>query len=186
MSTLDSSIKSALLRMARDAISAELFGTPATRAEDDRLANLPSAGVFVTLRKNGHLRGCIGTFDESHNLAETVRTMAVAAMKDPRFVHVPIGANELGEIDIEISVLSPLERIRDPLDFQLGSHGIFVRNGSLSGCFLPDVATERGWTRESFLSECCTQKAGLDPLAWRSPSTEVYTFTVDKITDRAR
>lgn len=181
--SLDAQTQVKLLRLARNAIESELFGAPHASTDDD-LAALPSAGAFVTLRKRGQLRGCIGTFDTSRGLIETIRTMAVSAAHDPRFAHCPIGAAEFAEIDIELSILSPLERIKHPLDFELGRHGILVRSGGHSGCFLPDVATERNWTREQFLDECCSQKAGMGKDGWRKPNCEVFVFTVEKIHDR--
>lgn len=184
--SIDAETRARLLRLPREAISAALFGMAADAEDDAHLASLPAAGAFVTLRKGGQLRGCIGTFDASRGLAETIRTMAVSAARDPRFLHCPISAEELKDIDIEISLLSPLTRIANPLDFEPGIHGILVRHGDFSGCFLPDVASERGWTREQFLTECCSQKAGLSPDAWRLPETEVFVFTVEKIGDRTK
>lgn len=181
--SLDVETRAKLLRLARNAISSDLFGDGKIDA-DASLKQVPAAGAFVTLRKHGNLRGCIGTFDSSRGIVETIRTMAASAAHDPRFVHSPISADELRDIDIEISVLSPLERISDPLNFEIGRHGILVRSGIHSGCFLPDVATERHWTREQFLSECCSQKAGMSTDAWRKPGTEVSVFTVEKFGDR--
>jgi len=109
--------------------------------------------------------------------------MAVSAAADPRFVDLPISAAEMKNIRIEISVLSPLVRIEDPLWLELGRHGIYLRQGLQSGCFLPSVATDNGWDKETFLTQCCGQKAGLDPLAWRDPKTEVFVFTVEKLCD---
>lgn len=184
--SIDAETRARLLRLPRAAISAALFGDSDKGEDDPQLTSLPAAGAFVTLRKGGQLRGCIGTFDGNRGLAETIRTMAVSAARDPRFTHCPISAEELKDIDIEVSVLSPLKRIHDPLDFEIGRHGILVRSGIHSGCFLPDVATERGWTREQFLTECCAQKAGLGPDAWRLPETEVFIFTVEKFADRTQ
>lgn len=173
-----------LLQMAREAIASDLFGTPPS----DRLtvsSDLPCSGVFVTLRRQGRLRGCIGTFESSSDLARTIRTMAVSAAHDPRFIEMPIGADEISRLEIEISVLSPLKKISDPLDFELGRHGIYIRRGYASGCFLPDVATEHGWSREVFLSECCSHKAGLEPTAWKDPTTEIFVFTAEKFSSGA-
>lgn len=181
--SLDAQTRTSLLRIARSAIESELFGAPPA-STDAGLAALPAAGAFVTLRKRGQLRGCIGTFDTSRGLIETIRTMAVSAAHDPRFAHCPIGAAEFADIDIELSILSPLERIQNPLDFELGRHGILVRSGVHSGCFLPDVATERKWTREQFLDECCSQKAGMGKGGWRKPNCEVFVFTVEKVHER--
>ena len=105
--------------------------------------------------------------------------MALAATQDNRFLANPITPGELEKIDIEISVLSPLERTEDPLSLELGKHGIYIKCGWASGCFLPQVATETGWTKEEFLSQCCGGKAGLPSDAWKQPDTEVFLFTAD-------
>lgn len=183
MSSLDESTKERLLKIARSAIAADLFGAdgPSPREGADEL---PSRGVFVTLRKFGHLRGCIGTFSPREGLAQTVQVMAASAARDPRFLQMPISASEMKDLSIEISVLSPLEPIADPLTLELGVHGIYIRRGHQSGCFLPDVATERGWDAPAFLSNCCEQKAGLAPDAWRGSDTEVFVFTVEKIHEK--
>ena len=86
---------------------------------------------------------------------------------------------ELQEIDIEISVLSPLEKTDDPLSLELGKHGIYIKKGFAGGCFLPQVATETGWNKEQFLSQCCGGKAGLPPDAWKQADTEVFLFTAE-------
>ena len=106
--------------------------------------------------------------------------MAVSAvLDDTRFAHNRIRLSELEDLMIEISLLSPLKRIENPLDFELGKHGIYLRKGRRNGCFLPQVATETGWPKEEFLSQCCHVKAGLSPEAWRDKDTEVYVFTVE-------
>lgn len=184
MSTIDSTTRAALVRMVRSAIAADLFGSQSEPGDDAAVVDLPAAGAFVTLRRQGQLRGCIGTFEAGPDFARTLRTIAASAAHDPRFFDSPISANELAELSIEISILSPLRRITDPLDFVLGRDGIYIRQGPRAGCFLPDVAVGRNWSRETFLSECCAQKAGLDPLAWKDPNTEVMVFQVEKVTDR--
>ena len=139
--------------------------------------------MFVTLRKGGRLRGCIGSFEARDDLPTMVRTMAIAAAGDPRFVQMPISLAEFADVRVEISVLSPLRRVDDPSEIQVGPHGIHVKRGPLVGCFLPSVATDNGWDRETFLTQCCGQKAGMDPGAWQSPDTEISVFTVEKITE---
>jgi len=139
-------------------------------------------GAFVTLKTDGKLRGCIGRFVSDAPLWQTVRAMAVAAAtEDPRFVGMRIRPSELPRLKIEVSVLSPLQRIENPLDIELGKHGIYIRRGMRSGCFLPQVATETGWSKEEFLSHCCAGKAGLHPDAWKDPDTEVLVFTAQII-----
>jgi AmmeMemoRadiSam system protein A len=134
----------------------------------------------VTLKNKGRLRGCIGQFTAQKPLIELVVEMAKAsATSDPRFFANPITPREIDELDIEISVLSPLQPTDDPLSLRLGVDGIYIRKGRASGCFLPQVATETGWSKEEFLSYCCAHKAGLAADAWRQPETEAYLFTAE-------
>jgi len=182
MSNIDNLSRARLLRIARSAIESHLTGQPDPDAELTTL-DLPNAGAFVTLRKAGLLRGCIGTFDPHGDLFATVRRMAVAASHDPRFTGAPITAAELRDTSIEISVLTPLEPISDPLDIEIGRHGIYILCEGRAGCFLPEVASERNWDAATFLSRCCEEKAGLDALAWQDPATQVFVFTVVKCSD---
>lgn len=133
-------------------------------------------GVFVTLQKNGQLRGCLGVFDPREPLWKTVidRTVA-AASQDPRFT--PVVSDELDEIDIEISVLSSPRKIASSSEIKLGKHGVIVKQGSHGGVFLPQVATETGWDLETFLGQLCSQKAGLPSDCWKNSETELYAFT---------
>lgn len=134
-------------------------------------------GAFVCLHKGGELRGCIGMIEGFGPLSQTVREMAVqAAFADPRFC--PLVPQELDELDIEISVLTPLERIRDPSEIEIGKHGLLIRRHSHSGLLLPQVATEHGWDRNQFLEWTC-RKASLPPKAWRESDTELYVFSAD-------
>ena len=115
-----------LLRLARNSISSSLTGEQFVDIPDESLGDIPPAGVFVTLRTQGILRGCIGTFASQEDLPTTLRRIAIAATRDPRFKDRPLSAHELTNLKIELSVLSPLEKITDPLDFDLGRHGIFL------------------------------------------------------------
>ena len=135
----------------------------------------------MTLKNGEQLRGCIGQFTADKPLIEMVCQMAVSSsMHDPRFGGDRITADELGQLDIEISVLSPMVKTDDPLSLRLGVDGIYITDGRVSGCFLPQVATETGWNEEDFLTFCCTHKAGLAPDAWKTdPGVEVYLFTAD-------
>jgi AmmeMemoRadiSam system protein A len=171
--------KRSLLQVARKAVTAALRREPVSGFESkDPLFN-EMRGCFVTIHNHGRLRGCIGQFQPSQSLLSTVREMAIAATQDGRFTMNPITPAELDEIDIEISVLSPLERTDDPLSLELGKHGIYIKRGRTSGCFLPQVATETGWSKEEFLSQCCGGKAGLPGDAWKKSDTEVYLFTAE-------
>ena len=169
-----------LLAVARDTVEAVINRRKTEKpASDDPDLNAP-CGCFVTLKNHGNLRGCIGQFVSSEPLIELIAEMAKASSTgDPRFMANPITPAELDSLDVEISVLSPLEPTDDPLGLQLGAHGIYIKKGRASGCFLPQVATETGWTKEEFLSYCCSHKAGLPADAWKDPDTEVYLFSAD-------
>ena len=172
--------KQTLLRTARDTVKAVIAGgaLPKPKSGDPEL-NAP-CGCFVTLKNGEQLRGCIGQFTSDRPLIELVVEMAKAsATGDPRFFADPITADELGQLDVEISVLSPLRKTDDPLSLRLGVDGIYIKRGCASGCFLPQVATETGWSKKEFLSYCCAHKAGLPADAWKDPETEVYLFTAE-------
>ena len=132
-------------------------------------------GVFVTLRKNEQLRGCIGMILPEKPLAEAVVDMAIeSATADPRFP--PVSFRELKEIKIEISVLTVPKRVKDYQEIELGRDGVIVKRGFQQGVFLPQVATETGWTKEEFLENLCSHKAGLPRDAYKDKDTELYTF----------
>ena len=172
--------KQTLLKIARDTVEAVIRQKSAEKPQsDDPELNAP-CGCFVTLKNHSRLRGCIGQFTSDSPLIELIAEMARAsATGDPRFLADPIAAGELEKLDIEISVLSPLQRTDDPLSLRLGVDGIYIKKGRASGCFLPQVATETGWSKEEFLSYCCAHKAGLAPDAWKDPETEVCLFTAE-------
>jgi len=174
---LSRSEKTLLHQIARESIEARCRGTqpPKRRIESAKLKEL--RGAFVTLHKHGKLRGCIGHITGRSPLAETVAEMAVAAaFQDPRFP--PLDVGELDQIDIEISVLTPLERLQNPEDIQIGRQGLVMKKGPRSGLLLPQVATEQGWDRRAFLENACI-KAGLPPDAWKDGDTEIYVFSAD-------
>jgi len=177
---MNESQKHALLKVARDTVEAVIRQKKIAKPEsDDPDLNAP-CGCFVTLKNRNRLRGCIGQFISDSPLIELVAEMAKAsATGDPRFLADPITVRELDKLDVEISVLSPLKRTDDPLSLRLGVDGIYIRRGRASGCFLPQVATETGWSKEEFLSYCCAHKAGFAADAWKDPKTEVYLFTAD-------
>lgn len=130
-------------------------------------------GVFVTLTKHGHLRGCIGHFGEDIPLGKITSKMArAAAFEDPRFPL--LRTDEIDDIDIEISVLTPLKRIHDINEFRYGKEGIYMRKGFRSGTFLPQVADEVNWTKEEFLGHCAQDKAGIGWDGWKT--AELYTY----------
>ena len=165
--------KSLLKKIAYDSIKDSLDGKPVSH-----LSPLPShlsskCGAFVSLHKQGRLRGCIGHFGEDVPLYEIVAEMArAAAFEDPRFL--PVTRNELDDLDIEISVLTPMRRIQSLDELELHRHGIYIRKGYRSGTFLPQVADEVNWTKEEFVGHCSQDKAGLGWDGWRDAELYVY------------
>lgn len=134
-------------------------------------------GAFVTLTRRGELRGCIGNLSADRPLAETVARMAAAAaFKDPRFP--PVAPEEIGELEYEISVLTPFEKITDVGDIKVGKHGLIVQRGYRSGLLLPQVPVEYGWDRQTFLEQTCC-KAGLPKDAWKEKDTEIFIFSAE-------
>jgi AmmeMemoRadiSam system protein A len=134
-------------------------------------------GVFVTLNKSHQLRGCIGYIEGLKPLQIAVEEMSLAAaFDDPRFP--PVEKEEVKEIEIEISVLSPLEVINDPNQIEIGKHGLIIEKGMMRGLLLPQVATEYDWDVETFLSQTC-QKAGLPNDAWHDESTVIQIFSAE-------
>ncbi len=166
--------KSKLLALARKTIEEGARGKKKPKAgQDDEDLAIP-AGAFVSLHKQGRLRGCIGRFEADSPLFETVVDMAWAASKnDPRFNEV--GQEELSDIDIEISVLSPLKKISDISRIEVGRHGIYIMRGGRRGTLLPQVAQEQGWDRDEFLRHTC-MKAGLPPDAYKDEGTDIYIY----------
>ncbi len=133
-------------------------------------------GVFVTLHVRKRLKGCIGVIEANEPLGEAiVRCAAGAAVEDPRFA--PIKTEQLGELSIEISLLSPLEPI-DPESIEIGLHGLFLRLHAQRGLLLPQVAIEHRLTRQQFLEETC-RKAGLRRESWRDPEARLFGFTCE-------
>lgn len=177
---MDNEQKDILLKIAHDSLIAAIKEKSYTAPKSDIPALNEHCGCFVTLKNNEHLRGCIGQFTSEIPLIELIAQMAKAsATSDPRFRAEPITMDELDKMDIEISVLSPLKLTNDPLSLRLGIDGIFIKKGNLSGCFLPQVATETNWSKQQFLSYCCSHKAGLPEAAWKQPDTEVYLFSAE-------
>jgi len=171
--------KKQLLKIARDSIEFYLkTGKIPEFKVSEKLKE--KRAIFVTLRRNNELRGCIGYLEAQKSLVEAVVKMAIAAAtKDNRFL--PVTLEELPEIKIEISVLSPLEKISDPYQIKLGKHGVIIKQGFRGGVFLPEVAEEFNYNLEEFLSILCTHKAGIPANAWQDPKTEIYIFTTEKI-----
>jgi AmmeMemoRadiSam system protein A len=163
-----------LLATARASIAARFAGTRFDPPRGTPALETP-CGAFVTLKIDGHLRGCIGRLAAVEPLVRTVADVALSsAFDDPRFP--PLARAELAKALIEISVLSPLARTTDVGEIRVGTHGILVRRGGRSGLLLPQVAVEQGWGREEFLVHTC-RKAGLPDGAWRDPDTAIEIFT---------
>jgi AmmeMemoRadiSam system protein B/AmmeMemoRadiSam system protein A len=168
--------ESELLRIARESIDCRLKKKAIPEFKPDSPNLTQKRGAFVTLNKGGHLRGCIGYILPMKPLYQTVSEVAIeAALGDPRFP--PLTDTELSGVTIEISALTPLERIYDEKKIEVGKHGLYVKKGLNSGLLLPQVATEYGWSREAFLEHTC-YKAGLPKDAWKEDA-EIYIFSAE-------
>lgn len=169
--------KSLLIAIARESVKAVVSGKKYVPAAPSEPRLLQNAGAFVTLHSRGELRGCIGFIEARLPVYETVAEMAArAATADPRFDSVK--SSELNDIDIEVSVLSPLRKIEKPEDVEVGRHGVVIEKGFYRGLLLPQVATENGWDRETFLKYVC-MKAGLDKDAYLDSGSTIYVFTAE-------
>ncbi len=167
--------KRELLRFAREVVEAELSGKQAPELSHATPLFEAAFGVFVTLWMDSELRGCIGYVEPRTPLRSAVEEVArKAALEDPRFL--PITPAELRRTMIEISVLSPLEEVKEISGIEVGKHGLVVDAGHARGLLLPQVPTEYGWDREQFLIHTC-QKAGLPPDAWKQPHVKLFVFT---------
>jgi len=176
---MSESSRKLLLKITREAMTDAVNGRPLSEEPiaDPELQG--HQGAFVTLNIGGQLRGGIGQFTANRPLYQVVRGMALAAaLRDTRFRQVQ--PSELDDISIEISVLSPMRRITDPMtEVELGKHGIYIKRGRQTGTYLPQVATDHHMSKEEFLSSCTAHKAGLPPDAWKDPETEVYVYTAE-------
>jgi hypothetical protein len=168
--------KQELLKIARQSVEVavrekKIFPVP----ENEPQALRDARGAFVTLKEHGDLRGCIGYMSPVKPLAETVRDVAAfAALEDRRFR--PVSESELPLLEYEISVLSPLHKVEDIKEIHVGQHGLLIRKGEYEGVLLPQVPTEQGWDRNTFLEQVCV-KAGLPENAWKDDDTDLFLFT---------
>ena len=169
--------KKTLHHIAKTVIENMAKGKPVPEFKAEAPILKENRGAFVTIQKRGQLRGCIGYIEGHGPLYKTIGEMAgAAAFRDPRFS--PVTERELPDLEIEISVLTPLERITDVSEIEVGKHGIYIKQGWYSGLLLPQVATEYGWDRKTFLEHTC-EKAGLPTNAWKDKNTEIYIFSAD-------
>ena len=169
--------KKKLMEIAKLSVAEAVTGTRQflPNVTEERLKE--NCGAFVTLKENGELRGCIGYIQAVKPLFETVKDVAKsAAVNDYRFN--PVTQEELGNLEYEISVLTPLKRIKDINEIEVGKHGLVMKRGFDSGLLLPQVAAEYNWDRETFLKETC-RKAGLPQDAWKDKATEIYIFSAE-------
>ena len=169
--------KKSLIDIAKTAIEGRFTGKNISEPHIESEVLKKKSGAFVTLKKHGHLRGCIGHIEARKPLYRTVAEMAAAAaFNDPRFP--PLKPDELTHLSLEISVLSPLKEIKDIKEVEVGIHGLYITNGYNSGLLLPQVATEYKWDSLTFLEETC-YKAGLHPDAWKDKDTRIYIFSAE-------
>lgn len=173
-----------LLEIARNTLNTYIDSGIVLDLNENYSAILTSpCGAFVTLNKNHHLRGCIGRFKVEEPLYKVVQQMTIASStQDTRFE--PVKKNELDDIEIEISVLSPMIKIDSIDEIELGKHGIYISKGYRNGTFLPQVATETGWSLEEFLGHCARDKAGVGWDGWKDADIYIYeaiVFSEEKI-----
>jgi AmmeMemoRadiSam system protein A len=181
MPVLSSNSQRILLKLARTAIETCLKQEKPMGFDSPSGELLLPRGCFVTLRKSGHLRGCIGTFDPSQPVYKNVSRMAAAsATEDPRFS--PVTLQELPEIRIEISILGETLRMRFLEEIEIGRHGVLIKYGYRSGTYLPDVAVEQKWTAEEFVRHCALEKAGLTPEEFSR--AEIFLYEVQKFSEK--
>lgn len=172
---LDDRDKKELLLIARKTVEQHAKEGRASPLDPSTMSKalLTNCGAFVTLKKNGDLRGCIGRFDATEPLYKVVQEMAIeSSTQDYRFS--PVSSREVNQLEIEISVLTPMRRIKSIDEIEMGKHGIYIRKGMQAGTFLPQVATETGWSKVEFLGHCAEEKAGIGWNGWRDAEIYVY------------
>jgi hypothetical protein len=169
--------KKLLKEIARKSVECSVRREPLPEFKIESEILKENRGAFVTIEKHGNLRGCIGYIQAIKPLYITIQEMAEsAALKDPRFP--PVTPEELDDLELEISVLTPLKKIKDVNEIEVGTHGIYIKSGHFSGLLLPQVATDYGWNRLTFLQQTC-HKAGMDSDCWKRKETEIYVFSAD-------
>jgi len=176
----------ALIATAREAVGSRLEKRPPRWPAGSEALEM-RCGAFVTLRAGSgpysSLRGCIGRMTATESLIETVRTMAAAAaFEDPRFP--PVSKDEYPGLVFEITLLSPMRKIGDVSEIEVGKHGVYLSKGWRSAVFLPQVATEQGWDRETLLAHLC-MKAGLPDTSWQESDAFFQVFEGRIIEERS-
>lgn len=173
--TISEADQKLLFQVARENIEAHLKGQPPPTLTKTPPNLMEPRGVFVTLHRRGRLRGCIGYLEAVKPLLPAVQEMAAAAaFGDPRFP--PLGEEEVADLELEISVLSPMRQIKKVEEIQVGTHGLYIVLGMHRGLLLPQVATEQKWDRLTFLEQTCA-KAGLPTDAWKDAAAKIYVFS---------
>jgi len=172
--------RAAILNLARELIREALRGSPRALPWEPAPLFREPAGCFVSLHSIGgrRLRGCVGRIDATQPLIEALKSAARHVLEDPRFTADPVCLHELPDLELEVSVLSPARPAEHPLDFDPLRHGIYLTFGGRTGCFLPQVARETGWTKEQLLERLCVEKLGLPAIAWRHPQARLHVFSV--------
>ena len=176
--------KQQILRLAREALMAAVRKEAHRPTDKDYSGRLGLPGAcFVTLHKRGDLRGCIGLMSAEQSLASAIIAMAeAAALRDARFA--PVQPEELDQISLEVSVLSPCIKIKGPSDVRVGEHGLLISKGIHRGVLLPQVAAEHGWNAETFLRQTCV-KAGLPPDSWSDPGAVLEVFSAEILSEES-
>jgi AmmeMemoRadiSam system protein A len=169
--------KRALLDLARKTLESYLTDKTSPPCPVAGGALVERKGAFVSLHNGDELRGCIGQLSPETELCRVVQHCVIsAAVEDTRFL--PVTKKELAELNIEISVLTPYRRIQQIEEIEVGRHGLYIAQGCFRGLLLPQVATENGWDRITFLKQTC-RKSGLPDSAWQDPKTAIYTFEAE-------
>jgi len=178
---LDDSDKAALLKLARKTLEAHFADESTPKCPSSHMALTEQKGAFVSLHRGEELRGCIGQLYPDRELSKVVQHCVLsAAREDMRFMSVE--GDELADLSIEISVLSPFRRVQNIEEIEVGKHGLYIAQERFQGLLLPQVATQYRWDRKKFLEQTCL-KAGLQKSAWQDPQTIIHTFEAEVFSD---
>jgi AmmeMemoRadiSam system protein A len=178
---LDATEKAALLKIARTTLDSHFNNKSVPECHSSGGGLIERKGAFVSLHRGDNLRGCIGQLSPDRELYRIVQHCVLsAALEDTRFI--PVERKELPELSIEISVLTPFRRIRKIEEIEVGKHGLYVVQGHFRGLLLPQVATQYGWNRITFLEQTC-RKSGLPESAWQDPQTMIHIFEAEVFSD---